>query len=314
MRKWLYFVIGFLLMSLIALTFFGHARQLNPNEIEAMKEGKSFWTWPSPDGSYSMHYVERGQGKKHIILVHGFAAHSYTWRHFISPLTNAGYHVWSLDLIGFGLSDKPKQAPYGLEFFLSQMEDFMKAHGIEEAHFVGNSMGGGLSLGMAIFHPRRVKSLTLIDALGYPLDLPFALSAGKNMGSILKPFIDRNTVRFMLKQIVYDRQTITEEQVDAYTIPFQMPGGTEAALAILSGFDNRILENLRTHFPTIKIPMLIIWGDQDRWIPLSHFERLKKDFPNAQTLLIPNCGHIPQEECPQPVIQALLHFFQSIKD
>lgn len=267
-----------------------------------------FWEWKTPFGSYQTHYLERGTGAHHVLLLHGFAAHSYTWKSMITDLEKSGYHVWSIDLLGFGLSDKPPRAPYGLQLFTDQIEAFMEAHKIDQACLIGNSMGGGLALAMAIGYPQRVQSLVLIDTFAFPIQLPFYFSITKMLGNLAKPFMGKILVKQILKQVMYDPTKITEEQVKAYTFPLHTPGGKEAFIKTLQNFDPKDLEKLSSYYQEIKIPILIIWGEKDHWIPLDHFYRLSKIFPQAKTVLIPNCGHIPQEECPEKVNQALLDF------
>ena len=148
----------------------------------------------------------------------------------------------------------------------------------------------------------------MIDALAFPLKLPFHFTVTKILGSWAKPFIGRILVKQILKQIMYDSNKISEEQVEAYTFPFQMPGGKEAFIQTLQNFNQKELEDLSLHYQNIQVPILVIWGEKDVWIPISHFQRLSQTFPKAIKILISNCGHIPQEECPSEVSQAILKF------
>jgi pimeloyl-ACP methyl ester carboxylesterase len=187
----------------------------------------------------------------------------------------------------------------------------MKAKQIPSAHFIGNSMGGALALTTTIYAPERVRSLTLIDALGYPLALPLPLLISKIMGSFIKPFQSKFLVRKTLEQIMYDPSKVTDEQVEEYFLPFRIPGGTKALIATLRNFDDSQLEKMAEKFSDIHVPILVIWGEKDKWIPLSQYEHFLKDFPKAERLLIPNCGHIPQEECPHEVVEAIIKFLST---
>jgi pimeloyl-ACP methyl ester carboxylesterase len=300
---------SFLSLCLALLPFLcGCSNSLTSDQIATLKANERFWQWQSSYGTFNIHYVEKGQGTRHVILLHGLAANTYTWHYLTGPLAKAGYHVWSLDLLGYGLSDKPETAAYGLELFTAQIKAFMQDRGIEQAHFIGNSMGGGLALSMAIFHPQNARSLTLIDALGYPLQLPLPLKISRLLGKAMPPLFNNFIMRQALEQIVYDPRTITDKQVAAYSTPLKMPGGKEAFAATLQSFDNEQIEWLSQHYSHIHIPTLLIWGSQDQWIPLSHYQQFLHDFPHTQAMIISNCGHIPQEECPQRVLEAILHF------
>lgn len=303
--------VKFLLLTLFVLIFSSCLTPYNTKEITGIKKNKTFWSWNSPHGKLDVHYVEMGSGDKHILLIHGFAAHTYTWHYIMEPLAKAGYHVWAIDLVGSGLSDKPIHITYNLELFTSQLKAFLDAKQIPHATLIGNSMGGGVALGMAIEDPQRTDALVLIDALGYPLNLPAHLAIPKTMGSVGQYFFGRWTVKWALQNVMYDHSKITEEQIDAYLFPHMLPGGDVSFIKLLTNFDNEVLKSLSRQYKNIKVPTLIIWGEQDELIPISHLQLFKRDFPNAKTLVIPECGHIPQEECPQPIIEGIIRFLNT---
>ena len=305
------FTLGIIILTLILATDY---QIFNNKEIDKLKEGKNFWDWNSNYGSLQVHYLEKGTGDNHVILLHGFRAYGYTWRHLIEPLSSAGYHVWVLDLVGYGLSDKPDHVPYTPDFFIEQINAFMQEHQLSKAHLIGNSMGGGLALNMTLKHSEKVQSLTLISALGYPLELPFYLKFGCYLNKIGVNFINPTMIRIGLHQIIHDKNKVTDEQVEAYFLPYRFPGGSLASILTLRQFDNQILVDLGKDYHQIKQPLLVIWGDQDTLIPVSHYEKFCHEFPHAHRLLIPNCGHIAQEEEPEQVTSALLDFLQKHAD
>lgn len=281
---------------------------LSREEQQRLKQNKTFWTWNSDYGNLDVHYIEKGTGPHHLILLHGFRANTFTWHHLIDPLVKAGYHVWALDLIGYGLSDKPAHVPYHTEFFIDQIHAFMVGNQIEQAHLIGNSMGGGLTLGMAVTHPKQVQSLILINALGYPLDLSFYLIIGKNFGHFLTPLIGPTVIRQGMEDIVYKKENLSNEQIEAYVLPYRLPGGTLATTKTMENFDNQRLIALKEQYKFIHKPMLVIWGEKDRLIPLDHYHQFVADFPFCDHALISDCGHIPQEEAPKEVLEVLLPF------
>ncbi len=213
--------------------------------------------------------------------------------------------------MGFGYSDKPKGLPYGLHLFTSQIETFMEAKEISQASVVGHSMGGGLALFLAMTYPHRVESLVLMDALAFPLKLPFYFAITKSLGTWAMPFMERGMVKRILHQVIYDPKKISEEQIEAYAFPFRTCGGKEAFIQTLQNFKNEELEAFALDFEKINVPLLIIWGEKDCWMPLNYFQRLSQAFPHAKKVLIPNCGHVPQEECPLEVSRVLLQFLYS---
>lgn len=307
----LYFFVAFLILDLAA-TAMHYFQLLDPKEQQLLKEGKTFWTWDRERGSHSIHYLEKGEGSKHVILIHGFRANTYTWKALLEPLTEAGFHVWALDLLGFGFSDKPN-TNYNIELFLEQIEAFMAHKKIPHAHFIGSSMGGGLSLWTALNMPNNVDSLTLIDALGYPLDLPLYLSIGKHFNQLWTPFLSETMVRKGIEDLVFHKDSIKDEQVEAYSLPYRFPGGAEAALYTLRSFDNQKLHDIHPRYAKeIKCPVLLIWGDNDTLIPLPHYDQFCNDFPHAHKHLIRNCGHLPHEEKPEEVRNIILFFLNTM--
>jgi pimeloyl-ACP methyl ester carboxylesterase len=305
-------LIGLLWMTAVVLFVSTDIQILEPEEQQKLKAGKLFWEWHSTYGPLAMHYVEKGEGANHLLLLHGFRAHSYTWKALMTPLAEAGYHVWAIDLIGYGLSDKPDHAVYSIDFFVQQVNAFMEAKGITQAHMVGNSMGGGLALSLALAHPQQVRSLILLSALGYPLDMPLYLSLGRHINQIWAPFLGPTMVRHGLKQIVYNEKLVTDEQVEAYSLPYRFPGGVTASLLTLQKFDNQRLAEMGRQYASLSYPVLIIWGDHDTLIPIHHYEKFLKDFPHADKLLITHCGHIPQEEAPEQVLTAISAFLKKV--
>lgn len=314
MKKILWIIASFFgVLGIVAIALFvvTEIRILDPEEQQKLKEGKSFWEWPSDYGPLNMHYIEKGQGSNHIIFLHGFRSHSYTWKDLIDPLADAGYHVWAIDLVGFGLSDKPEAANYNVDFFRDQVDAFMQAKGIAKMHMVGNSMGGGLALILALAHPHQIQSLVLLNALGYPLEMPLYLYLAKHASQFWAPFLGPTMVRLCLKQIVYHPDQVTDEQVEAYSLPYRFPGGITASISTLQRFDNQRLAEMCCQYASLSTsPILIIWGDHDNLIPVSHYEKFLKDFPHADKVLINQCGHIPQEENPQAVLAAILPFLE----
>lgn len=283
---------------------------LSESELTVLKSGKMFWTWPSAYGPLSVHYIEHGSGENHILFLHGFRAHTYTWKLLIEPLTRAGYHVWAIDLIGFGLSDKPNHVLYSQSFFIEQIAAFMQAKEIHSTHVIGNSMGGELILELAVEQPECVRSITLINALGYSIELPYYIYVARYLDFIWGPFLTPSMIRNCLNEIIINKSCITDEKVEAYAFPYRFPGGTSSSLLTMRHFDLKRLETLHHRFAEIKKPVLIIWGEHDTLLPLAHYERFLNDFPHADRLLIPQCGHIPQEEKPEEVLSAIIPFIQ----
>ncbi|HSX11751.1 MAG TPA: alpha/beta fold hydrolase [Chlamydiales bacterium] len=273
---------------------------------QKIQSNQTFWPWEKG----RIHYIERGEGPHHVVLLHGFGANTFTWKNQIDLLSQEGFHVWAIDFLGFGFSDKPSAMEYSVELYRQQVEDFLEAKGIQKTHVIANSMGGTVALALAENSPKKISSLVLIDPLAYPVKMPFFYSLGKMFGKWMIPFFSRNLVHQTMKKIYYDPEKITEDQIDAYWRPLQMEGGREVTISILHSFDLDTLQQLRPSYAKMKMPILLVWGEQDKWIPLSHLASLSADFPHAEQVTIPFCGHAPQEEKPDEVNPQITQFLK----
>jgi pimeloyl-ACP methyl ester carboxylesterase len=292
----------FFLASALMLCSAPQARQLQPQSQFA--ENGAFMDWRG----HSIYYVDRGRGEP-LILIHGFGASLYSWRHVIGPLSES-HRVIAVDLIGFGFSDKP-DIEYSVPLFAEQIVHVMDRLGLPRAVLVGNSMGGRTAATIAVRHPERARGLVLIDPALYMNNggdrpLLFTLARQPCLGEFLSLFNSRSRVRAMMEDIFYDDSIPTEADVDTYYAPLTMRGGSRAALSLLR---NRGQDaELEAALPRLRKPTLIVWGAHDKWIPAANGERLKADIPGSSLLIIENAGHAPQEETPAPVIAAVSEF------
>jgi pimeloyl-ACP methyl ester carboxylesterase len=268
-----------------------------------------------PVKGQTLAYLDVGQGQP-VILIHGFGGSMLQWEHQQTPLS-AQVRLITPDLIGSGLSDKPniKYLPdQTLDYFVG----FMDALQIRQAALVGNSMGAGLAIGMALAHPDRVSKLILID--GLPANVRDKLTSPS-----IKRALDTNAptwlvsfgnwlfggtmIESVLKEIVHDPALLTPAVIDRSNRNRQRPGLMAPILTVRdtlplweAGFARRIGE--------ITHPTLIIWGEEDRVFPLAVGEELQRTIKGSSLILIPQAGHIPQWERPDLVNQAMVNFLQ----
>jgi len=159
--------------------------------------------------------MECGEGCDHILLIHGYGAYSITWKDLIPPLIKAGKKVWTIDLLGFGYSDKPLDIPYTLELYLEQINAFMHDMHIPRADLIGHSMGGAIALGMAMDFSDRVKSLTLISPMAYLSKVAFGLRIGKRFLSLIKLFWGMPFLRIARRYLIVNTETACTAQKEA---------------------------------------------------------------------------------------------------
>ena len=272
------------------------------------------WEWRAPHGTYPVHYVERGEGDQHVVLIHGFSANTFSWRSCIEPLAQAGFHVWAIDLIGFGASAKPQDAPYCVDLFVDQVKSFLLAKGIHRPHLVGHSMGGCVTLGVAMHVPHLLKTITIVDAIGYPQDMPWLFRVFRGLGEWLAPLLSRSTIAHMLRTTIQAGQELDDETIDAYWLPLAQEGGKTAAIRVLAHFDNSHFEKLSLGFRGINLPALVIWGLNDDLVPVSNAYKFHRDLRHSHLRVFPRCGHSPQEECAEHFVTSLTAFARRYRD
>lgn len=263
-------------------------------------------------GAVNYHYTEYPGSGPRVVMQHGFASSTYTWENVATLLNQRGYHVYALDLKGFGWSDKPLDAPYDAVSLMEDVNQWMESLGLCQTIFVGNSLGGAIAVLMSAKYPQRIEKMVLIGAGGYPIKKPMVIKLAQlplsDMG--VKVIFGPWFVRSNLKGVMYDDTKITEERVMAYYKRMCTQNALAAQIKTARAVDfddpNPIMAAAKNN-PT---PALIIWGENDQWIPLDVGYRFRADMPNALLHVIPQCGHIPQEEKPETTAQLILDYVE----
>jgi pimeloyl-ACP methyl ester carboxylesterase len=251
-----------------------------------------------------------------VLCLHGLGASTHSFREFREPLSQQ-HKLILIDLKGFGASPKPKDKHYAIEEHADLILQFIAEHDLRNLTLIGNSFGGAVSLLVSLrlceARTERLKRLILIDSGGYNLHLPTHLKMLRTpiLGSLvlhlLPPKLSALTV---LKDSYYDDKKITREQIDAYARPIAATGGRHALLETAKQIIPKDYEELIKKYPQITVPTLIIWGRQDKVIPLLIGEMLDEALPDSKLVVIDETAHIPQEETPGAVIPLVLKFLE----
>jgi 2-hydroxy-6-oxonona-2,4-dienedioate hydrolase len=241
----------------------------------------------------NIHYFEVGQGPT-VILLHGLGGAKEFWLANIGALAPK-YHVYAIDQIGFGQSDKPL-LDYKIATFADFLYGFMQEEKIAKATLVGNSFGGWIATDFAVQHPEMVDKLVLVDAAGLTWQAPL-------------PDLNPSTIagwRTLIELVFYDKKMVSDEGVmqafaqhmrnnDGYTIQ-----RTVASFASPQFEDGKLA--------SIHAATLVVWGRQDELIPLASGEKLRDGIAGAKLVVLEHCGHVPQIEKPAEFNQTLLEF------
>lgn len=264
----------------------------------------------------TIHYKKMGAGEPVYILLHGFGASTYSWREVMPPLSQTGT-VIAYDRPAFGLTDRPMPgewqgpSPYSYAYQTEMVIRLMDDLGIEKAVLVGNSAGGTVAAAAALKYPQRVTGLVLVDAAIY-MDNPSSPLLGwllkTPQANRLGPLFTRNIRTWgldFLKTAWHDPSRITPEIYENYQKPLQV-NNWDKALWELTRDSGR--EDITGKLDQFQMPVLVITGDDDRIVPTAQSLKLAAAIPGSQLVVIPACGHVPQEECPQAFMQALQKF------
>jgi len=254
------------------------------------------------------HFTRQGAGEE-LLLIHGFASSTYTWRKVVDSLAK-DFEVNAIDLPGFGLSQGLNTTPT-VDAYVDFINDFMQTLCLDDAVFMGNSFGGEISWRLALKYPQRVRALILVDAAGYPHESPaiFKLLRAPLLGEMIAGVNTKWIVRKNLQQVFVNDDLVTDAVVDNYYYRLLKEGARETVLARARMNSDTLYKTL----PQIQQPTLIIWGENDSWIPAESARRFAADIPNAQLAILPNCGHVPQEEKPKEVAPLLRDFWKKIR-
>ena len=255
-------------------------------------------------------YVEAGSGPA-VVLMHGFASSIYTWKDILPPLARERRAV-ALDFPGFGGSEPPPDLSF--ELLPRVVLGLMNRLGIARASLVGNSMGGAVSVVLAARRPAQVDKLVLIDAAGYntePAEQPWIIRLARSRAAVVlmeRLPVRRRLVGAGLRQVFHDPSWVTRERIDEYVAPLLQPGALVSIRSLMvSPPPSPPVAELAVR---VEAPTLIVWGKQDRWIPVEHAGRFAAAIPGSRVVVLDDCGHLPQEERPAEVIRMLEGFLR----
>jgi pimeloyl-ACP methyl ester carboxylesterase len=264
-------------------------------------------------GNINTRYWESGDKGTPVILVHGLGGSLENWVRNIESLGQR-YRVYAPDLKGFGRTDKTPVLR-DLDELMQFFNDFMAVQHIGKASLVGNSMGGGLVLAFAIQFPQKVDKLVLVDnaLMGRDVIIDFKVVSVPILGELLSR-TSRKSTASLWRKVVFDPSLVTEELVELTYQLAIIPGASKALLATaragigIRGQRAKLTRPLLEGAAKIGVPTLIIWGQQDRIIPVAHAHIAAKTIPRARLEIFDRCGHMPQLEHPDKFNALVLEF------
>lgn len=240
-----------------------------------------------------------GRAEKPVVLIHGLGARASDWAALIPALARNGYHVYALDLLGYGRSDKPFHGDASLSTEERIVSGFIDTLKLRTPDVGGWSMGGWIAAKLALDEPAKVRRLMLFDAAGVymSIDFPVTLFSPSN----------RQEFDALVDRIEPNHHYV---QVPSITIPgllrnFQQ-GKWFVDSSLASMLDGREILDFRLHH--LKMPVLIVWGTEDKLTPVAGAERMHAAVPQSVLVELEGCGHLAIAECSSTGIPPVMRF------
>jgi pimeloyl-ACP methyl ester carboxylesterase len=248
------------------------------------------------------------------LLVHAYGANKSAWRYICAGLREV-FNYTALDLPGSGASPAPATYTYTLENLAHSLNLFIKERDFRDLTIIAHSLGATITF-IALLNNKdsllpHIRRLCIIDGVGLNQKFPMFFGAIRSplVGWLITelPPLDLQ-VRIILRYCYFDPSRITDAQVQNYVHSLRSPAVRHALRETARLIDADKLSVYSTRLSELHIPCLLIWGKEDRVIPLTQGEQLRRLLPQSTLKVIDHCGHMPHEECPNAVISTIRDF------
>jgi len=253
---------------------------------------------------YKIRYLESGNSKKTLVLLHGLGASAERWLNVI-PLFSKDYHVVVPDLIGFGLSDKP-HVDYTPEYFSEFLEKFFAQTGINRPNLIGSSLGGQIAANYTSSHTDEIEKLVLVSPAGAMTQSTPALDA--YVMAALYP--NEQTAKNAFELMEGSGEEVPQEIITGFVERMQLPNAKLAFMSTVLGLKNSKL--ITTKLGSIRTPTLIIWGSDDPVIPIDYSDSFISAIQDCRFFRMDGCGHTPYVQDPSTFASKVLEFLNGI--
>ena len=310
MRKWL--VRGFLALLAVLVIAFLIVRTPDTDAAEMRaKYGAPPSQFVQIGDGVTVHLRDEGPKDAPVImLLHGSNADLHTWEPWVQALKGQ-YRVIRFDQVGHGLTGPDPQHDYSRANYVEDILQVADKLGLGTFILGGNSMGGKHALAFAAAHPERLTGLVLVDASGGPMlnvgkkededsgNIGFTIAQTPGINLLVEQITPRGLIRQSLEQSVSVKAVVTEAAVDRYWELLRYPGNRRATLKRFGYPYDPLTE---AEIAGITTPALILWGEEDRLIPVEAGRWLAKTMPAGRLVIYPKIGHLPQEEAPEATL------------
>ncbi|MDQ0481806.1 alpha/beta fold hydrolase [Guptibacillus hwajinpoensis] len=244
-----------------------------------------------------------------LTLLHGFLSSSFSYRRLIPLLTKA-YTVVAIDLPPFGKSEKSNRFVHSYQNYAEVVVELLEKLSIEQTVMIGHSMGGQVAMRASALNENLVSKNVLLCSSGYLEKAKQSLVYTSYLpffSIYLKRWLYRKGVKGNLINCVYDPKLIDEEMMDGYIQPFFNESIFRSLVRMIRDREGDLSSD---ELKQIHTPSLLIWGENDRVVPLKVGKRLSSDLPNAELIVYEKTGHLLPEERPRLIMKDIERFIQ----
>lgn len=245
-----------------------------------------------------------------LVFVHGTPFNSVIWRRII-PYIASQRRIYFYDLLGYGQSEMRAGQDVSLGVQNRVFAALLDYWRLELPDVVGHDFGGATALRAHLLDAKNYRSLTLIDPVAVaPWILEHSLShhAHRHEAACaeLPEFVHRAIVPAYITGATH--KPLLPETMALYAEPWLGESGQPAFWRQIAQFDERYTDEVESLYGQIRCPVMILWGEEDRWIPVADGRRLATMIPGSILKVIPGAGHMAQEDAPEAIVAALLGF------
>lgn len=259
-----------------------------------------------PDGEIAL--VDAGDPEAPpVVLLSGGFTSSHLWRHVV-PVLAPWMRVVAPDLLGSGDSDAPDGADLGLGAHARRVRELLVELGIERFALGGHGHGGGVA--QLVASEGGVEALLLVDAIAFDAwpspgvrSLRDDVTRGRGLDAEAR-------VRAMIRSGVARPERLSGADLDEYVRPFLGPDGGRRLALVASSFDGAGLTGIDGRLAELEVPALVLWGEDDRFVPAAIAERLGDVLPRASVALLPGCGHLLLEDAAETVVPLIFQWLR----
>ena len=260
-----------------------------------------------------------GEGVEHILFIHGFGLTLHTWKYIKDKFDKKRYKLILIDLKGCGFSDRPKNSDYSINEQANIIISLLESLKIQNIKIIGHSYGGIITLYLHYLanekkHNINIDKTVLLDTPAYNDFIPLFMKILKNgfLGFLFPKIVSPKYIsKLIIKNTFYDKEQAIKKLLPQYMFFFGLKDYNESLTELSEQLIPKNVDEVIKNYKNIRLPVLIIRGDNDTLIDASQSIRLNKDIANSSLKIVERCGHVPHEEQPDITFDLIHTFFQN---